>query len=305
MSQPTTINHTTVLGDDYILIWIDAFLTDRKAQNLSKHTLRFYKNSLKIFTDYCESQSVKNMNQITPNFLREFILFLDEKGHNSGGINVFFRSIKAFLNWYESEVDDFNNPIYKVKSPKVIQEPITGISKDEFEALLVACKQTKGFLGVRDYSIISVLMDTGVRAEELCNIELEDVNLPDGSIQIKQGKGRKPRFVFIGKSTRKQIRKYLKLRGKDGTYLFTNRSRERLVYSALRQIVRRLCTKAGIKDIGLHNFRRGFTLECLRNGMDLLTISRLLGHTNLTLLARYAKQTTVDLKDKYISVIDD
>lgn len=304
MSQPTVINHITILGDDYILIWIDAFLTDRKAQNLSKHTLRFYRNSLKTFTDYCDSQAVKNLNQITPNFLREFILYLENIGHNSGGINGFFRSVKAFLNFYESEVDDFKNPIHKVKTPKIIQEPITGINKDEFEALLVACKKTKGFLGARDYSIITVLMETGVRAQELCNIEIQDVNLLDGSIQIKQGKGRKPRFVFIGKSARKTIRKYLKLRGKEGNYLFINRSGERLVYSALRQIVRRLCTEAGIKGIGLHDFRRGFTLQCLRNGMDLLTISRLLGHTNLTLLARYAKQTSFDLKDKYISVID-
>ena len=63
-------------------------------------------------------------------------------------------------------------------------------------------------MGERDRTILMVLMDTGVRADELCNIQLEDINLIDNSILIKQGKGRKPRFVFIGKRTRKQIRKY-------------------------------------------------------------------------------------------------
>lgn len=308
MTTTRVIDHTinTILGDDNIYLWIDAFLQAKKSENLSKHSIRFYDKSLQVFTNYCNAQSVKNINQITPNFLRDFILYLESEGHNTGGINVFFRSIKAWLNWFEAEIEPENwkNPIHKVKPPKVIQEPLQGITKEEFNLLLSKCPKNT-FNGIRDSAILMVLMDTGIRAEELTNIKIQDISTIEGSISIVLGKGRKPRTVFIGSKTRKQIRKYLKYRGKDNAYLFINRDGVKLVYSALRQIVRRLCEQAEIKDVSLHDFRRGFTIESLRNGVDTLTLSRLLGHTNLNLLLRYAKQNTDDLQRSYKSVIDE
>lgn len=296
----------TVLGDDNIAVWVDAFLQAKKSENLSKHSIAFYDRSLKVFITYCDAQSVRNINQITPNFLRDFLVWLDSKGHNTGGINVFFRSLKAWLNWFENETepDNWKNPIHKVKPPKIIQEPIQGITRDEFDLLLSRCPKNV-FYGERDRTILMVLMDTGIRAEELTNIKTADVNLSDNSIVIPLGKGRKPRIVFVGATTRRQIRKYLKFRGGDGSYLFITHSGDKLIYSSLRQVIRRLCEQAEIKDVSLHDFRRAFTLESIRNGVDLLTLSRLLGHTSLNLLLRYAKQTTADLSNKYKSVVDD
>jgi integrase/recombinase XerD len=148
-------------------------------------------------------------------------------------------------------------------------------------------------------------MDTGVRAKELCNINLEDVNLADSSILIRQGKGRKPRYVFFGKRTRKQIRKWISLRGVEGKALFASRENERVSYTTLREIMRRLSLKVGIKTPSLHAFRRAFCLECLRKGMSEITIARLMGHTTTQLIGRYAKQTTVDLMNSYKSPLDD
>lgn len=303
MSQPIVKNQLTLLGDDYLEIWIQAFLSDRKAQNLTKGSLRFYRFNLDGFAAYCESQAVKKVSQITPNLLREFLLYLGDNGHKAGGIHGFYRSVRAFLKWYWDETEpDYKNPIEKVKAPKVAIEPIQGITKEEFETLVSVCD--KSFLGERDKAILMVLMDTGIRAAELCGIKLEDINLFENSILVSQGKGRKPRTVFIGKRTRKQIRKYLKLRGTDGIYLFTNRSEDPLVYIALREIIRRLCLQAGIKGISLHDFRRGFCLASLQAGVDLLTLSRIMGHSGLSLLSRYAKQSNSDIASIYKSVID-
>lgn len=306
MNTQQVKNHQILLGDDYLETWIQAFLVDRKAQGLTKHSIRFYQKNLNVFVDYLSSQEIKFISQISPNDIRDFILLLEEKGHNAGGIHVFYRSIKAFLRWYESEAEPENwkNPISKIKPPKLIVESLQGVTKEEFENLLGQCSNND-FMGERDKAILKTLLDTGVRANELCGIRLEDINLIENSIFILMGKGRKPRYVFFGKSTKKQIRKYLKYRGNQGIYLFTNRSGDKLIYTALRQILRRLCTKAEIKDISLHDFRRAFCLECLRKGIDLLTISRLMGHTTLQLLSRYARQEKTDLSNAYKSVIDE
>lgn len=226
---------------------MEAFLKERKSQNLAKGTIKYYKNNLLIFVDYLDNLEIKFIHQITPNIIRDFLLLLEERGHNSGGIHGYFRAIRAFLKWYwEEEEPDYSNPINKVKAPKNPVEPIQGITKDDFESLLDKC--TNDFLGERDKAILHVLYDTGIRANELCNITLEDVNFIDKSILIRMGKGRKPRFVFFGKSTKRQLRKFLRIK-KDSPYLFTNRSGDKLVYTALRQLVRRLALKSGLEGI--------------------------------------------------------
>ncbi len=108
-----------------------------------------------------------------------------------------------------------------------------------------------------------VLMDTGGRAAELCDIRIEDVGFD--SILIAQGKGRKPRTVFMGRRTRKQLRKYYR-EWKPQTYLFTNDEGDQLTYPALRQILRRLALRAGVPYASPHNFRGGYAIESLRRG---------------------------------------
>jgi len=104
---------------------------------LAKGTIRFYQNSLKGFTKYLDGQEVKFINQITPNLLRDFLLHLEETGHNSGGIHVFYRSVKVFLRWHWEEAEpEGKNPINKVKAPKNPEKSIQGITREEFDTLL-------------------------------------------------------------------------------------------------------------------------------------------------------------------------
>jgi len=90
--------------DEYILTWIEAFLIDRKARGCAKGTLEFYGFKLKLFTDYCKTQLVKNISQITPHLIRQYMLYLEEQDHNPGGRHAAFRALRAFLLWYEEEV---------------------------------------------------------------------------------------------------------------------------------------------------------------------------------------------------------
>jgi integrase/recombinase XerD len=308
MSQSSKIDQRTLLGDDYILIWVEAFLKERTAQNLAKGTVKFYKDKLSNFIKFLDSQEIKYITQITPNIIRDFLLVLEESGHNAGGVHAHFRVIRTWLRWYWDEVEpEGKNPISKVKAPRVPVEPIEGISNDDFDVMISACK-TNTFYGERDITILQVLLETGIRAKELLDLDIRDVNLMDSSIFIKKGKGRKPRMVFIGKKVRKQIRKWLKIRvidADDTNALFINRNEERMVYPTLRQILRRLALKANIKEPSPHDFRRAFCLECLRKGLSEITIARLMGHTTTQLIGRYAKQTMRDLGNSYKSILDD
>jgi site-specific recombinase XerD len=117
---------------------------------LSKGTIKFYKKKLRLFSQYCEGQAIQHITQITPQTLREYLVWLEQRGHNPGGIHAFYRAVKTFLFWWEDEIEleGWKNPIRRVKAPKVAIEPLQGLSTDNFQAMLETCdnKRDKAIL---------------------------------------------------------------------------------------------------------------------------------------------------------------
>jgi integrase/recombinase XerD len=283
--------------ETHLLTWIEAFLVDRKAQNLSKGTIEFYRHHLCLFTNFCDPQLVTQIDQLDPTLLRNYLIWLEEKGHNPGGISAAYRSLRAFLFWWENELEPagWKNPIRKVKSPKVALEPLDPVSLETVKAIIESCPKNS-FTGVRDQAIFLCLLDTGARASEFINLNLVDTNMITGEIQIHIGKGRKPRTVFIGKNSRKAIRQYLRLRSDRNPALWvTDDQNERLTYWGLKGMVKRRAILANVEVPQVHAFRRQFALSCLRSGMNVYSLQALMGHADLQVLKRYLKLTNPDL----------
>ena len=137
------------------------------------------------------------MTQITPALIRQYLFSLEDR-HNPGGIHGYYRTLRTFLYWWEEETEPegWRNPIRKVKAPKLAAQPLEGVDVEAVRAL------AKGAT-VRDTAILYALMDTGARAREFLDLNLSDVNQATGEILIRSGKGRKPRYVFIGRTARK------------------------------------------------------------------------------------------------------
>jgi len=286
--------------DDYIETWVDAFMMDRKAQNMATGTIYYYKWRLNEFVRYCETREVKRITQIDPTLLREFILILQDKGHNPGGVHMYYRVIKAFLRWWEFEVepDNWKNPIRKVKAPKNPVVPLNPVNIEDVKKMIEVCPKNN-FFGTRDRAIMLCLLDTGLRANELCSINMDDINLITGEIHILVGKGKKSRYAFLGSKARKAVRSYLKYHPVNIEALWLNRERERLEYWSLDGIMRRRAKEANVPHPALHSFRRWFALTCLRAGMDAFSLQELMGHADLQVLKRYLKQTSPDLKNAH------
>jgi integrase/recombinase XerD len=276
---------------------LDEFYLDRRAQGLTVGSVQFYHHNLKIFLAYCESQDITGMEQLTPVLLRQFLLLLETEGHSPGGRHTFYRSIRAFLNWFEQEYEpeEWHNPIKRVPPPKVPQEQLAPVELSTVQKLTDQCEKGT-FTGTRDKAIFLVLLDTGARAHEFLAVDLAEIDFIRGSILIKRGKGGKARTVFVSKNTRKALRAYLHQRNDDNPALWVTDEFERLTYWGLIDIIRRRAESAGIKRPSLHSFRRAFALNCLRNGMDIYSLQRLMGHAGLAVLMRYLKQTDEDLQ---------
>lgn len=274
-----------------------SFLIDRRARHLSNGTVKFYQEKLNNFYLWLKDNDVNNMEELTAGKIREYILHL-EKTHNPGGVHAHWRSIKAFLLWYEREYDliDWVNPIKKVTPPKVRNEPIEGIPMINVLRMVDVC-DPHTFTGVRDIAILRALVDTGLRRTEFCNLRIMDLNMDNGEIKVIGGKGDKGRTVVVGPTARRDIIRYMRWRkSRDPRdFLWVSNSGIGLRPDGLREILRRRADQACVEIPSPHDFRRTFALECLRNGMDLVQLMRLMGHTSTSVLQRYLALQTDDL----------
>lgn len=294
--------NTEILGDDGIVEWSESFILDRKIQNMSPGTIHFYKSKLKLFHEYREIIVIDHISQITPNIIRNYLIYLNEKGHNPGGTHACYRVLKTFLLWWERETEPegWKNPIHKVKAPRLAVKPLEPVSITQVKALIQTCN-TQDFYDLRDKAIFLFLLDTGARAAETCEVNLEDIDLQNGSVLIRSGKGRKPRTVFLGKKSKRALRVYIKSRVKPNklnpdSALWVTQKESRLTYWGLNQILRRRAKKINIEKPSPHDFRRAFALNFLRNGGDIYSLQHLMGHADLQVLRRYLAQTTDDLQ---------
>jgi site-specific recombinase XerD len=294
--QQTTIDKTVA---EFLGVWLEAFLIDRRSQNLSPKTLKYYRINLETFSRYCETQAVSTLEQVSPDVLRRFLIWLEETGHNAGGAHGHYRAVRAFLIWYEqeNEPENWRNPIRKVKPPKVGKEILEPVSLETVSALLENCGAD--FYGMRDKALLLFLLDTGARASEVSAMNVKDVNVVTGEALIQHGKGDKARKVYLGVKSRKAIRSYLRIRTDGGAALFVGKTRERLTYDGIRQVIERRVKSAKVGPVTCHSFRRAFAINCLRAGMNIYTLKELMGHEDLQVLQRYLKVTEADAESAH------
>jgi site-specific recombinase XerD len=279
---------------------LQEFLLDRQVANASAGTLRFYQQKLEPFLDYLTSHGITAPDELTAGHLRCFMLSLQQAGHTPGGQHAFFRAIRAFLYWLEREGELSANPIRRLRPPRVPEQLLDPVSLDDVRAMLGACDR-QSELGCRDRAVILALLDTGARASEMIALNMEDVDLRTGTVLVRCGKGRKPRATFLGARSQRVMIRYLRYRrtAMAGDPLWSTNEGKRLSYSGLRDILRRRARAAGVPAPTLHAFRRGFAILSLRNGADVYSLQRLLGHSSLQVLRRYLKQTRADLHEAH------
>lgn len=248
------------------------------AAGCAPSTVLWYTKKLGKFRHYIELNEIE-LGAVTADDIRKYLLWLQENGHNPGGVHGHFRALRAFYHWCEQEFD-YTSPIRKVKPPKVRIEPMRRVTSEEVEALLEVCTSK------RDKAAILMLYDTGCRAGELLGLNRADVT-PDGQVLLRKTKNGMARYVFPGQKTRRALRAYLRERRDKNGALFATKSGYRLTYSGLRGILQRLARRAGIRCPSPHEFRRAYASEMLSAGCYIVTLRRLMGHSSTAVLERY------------------
>jgi len=220
-------------------------------------------------------------------------------------------SIKTFLAWCSRDravyADFFEESTAReIRRPKMPYVIIETFSQQQIRALLLACDDEENArTRAKASAIIHTLVGTGIRAQECCNLKLSDVHLEDGeaSIKIVQGKGSRDRRIPLGPITRRKLAHWIETWRADqprSAPLFTNRHGvEGLSVPGLQQLMERLGTRAKIEGVRCspHSLRHTFACECIKRGMSVYNVSKLLGHASVVMTERYLRSLGADFDE--------
>jgi len=299
---------------------LDTYQTLARTEGKSPNTIRIYVTSLGILQRFLERKGYStDVTRIGPEEIREFISYLQntrafmehpftgpqQKGLTGHTINCYLRAIRAFWSWLMTEELIEANPFDKINVPKPPKKVIMPFSEDQLHALLGVI-DTKSPIGLRDWTIIITLLDTGIRVTELTELKLENVNLVQRCLKIR-GKGNKERIVPVGVSVQRALAKYINKYRPNPIYplsdnLFLNRDGMPLTPNRIQSIIERYALKAKIQGVRAspHTFRHTFAISYLRNGGDVFTLQRILGHETLDMVRNYVNLTQYDLQEAHL-----
>jgi site-specific recombinase XerD len=324
-------------------------------EHLQFRTREGYKQRLEEFVAWSATQGIA-LEQINNNVVQRFIEHIRET-HTSHyyqrpvvstyTLANYTRNIRSFLHWclaeeaYEQYVKA--SQVKKIKMVKVVKTVIETFTTEQLQALFSACeKEFEESLRVRDHAILAMLLDTGIRASELCTLTLTNVHLDTNDPYIKVlGKGQKEREVGLGTQSRLALLKYLKMfreaevrleieqdihaasvlkkreitaherrhmtqRFREKTPVFVTRYHKRFTVNGLEKIIDRLSAWAHVKGVRCspHTFRHTYAVNYLLNGGDLFKLSLLMGHEDVEVTQVYLRTVKSREARRGLSVLD-
>ncbi len=270
------------------------FIYECEVRKYSKRTNKSYKNNVELFLNYIDKQlAIKELDNITSQHIKMYISYLYKKDRKETYINSILKSFRAFFKYCFAEDYIKINPTEKVHWAKEKTTIINTFSNEEVKRMLEVYKWDN-YLNARNKTIIAMLFDTGVRCSELCDILISDIR--DNYISVR-GKGKKERYVAITPILQKHLIKYERFKSfyfEDHNIKYNNYFLSRTGRPLTKEAVERIVRYAGIEgDIRAeircspHTCRHFFAQAQLINSLDVYSLSRILGHENITITKRY------------------
>ena len=289
---------------------------------LSPGTQRWYLKRLELFCSWCAEQGVE-LEHLKRKHLATYLDQLKTTPSKATGrilsshtVHGHARALRAFLNFCAKDEDlqhVLSSPAVKnVPMPRLEKKIIETLTDEQINAMFAACdKEFLPHLVVRDRAILSVLLDTGIRASELCGLTLDCVFLKQEDAHIRvHGKGDKWREVGLGAESRQALHRYIsrhRPKVKD-IHVFIGRFHEPMQFDALKQLLYRLRDLAGLEKsvrVNAHIWRHTYAMRYLKNGGDVYKLSRLMGHEHVGITELYLKALRQrDARQTGISVLD-
>jgi len=291
------------------------YFTDHlpRLRGSSPHTIHSYRDSLVLLLRFLSGQRGKVITQldltdIDPPGILAFLSYLEKERKNRVPTrNVRLSAIHAFFHFVATrnpEHLELAQRVLGIPFKRAQQRVIDYLEYEEIDSILKAIDRTAG-RGARDYALLATMFNTGARVQEIADLRVRDLQLVK-PFQVRLfGKGKKERYCPIWPQTATVLRAFCKagdLESQPEAHVFVNHRGAPLSRFGIRHILGKCFVRAGDdapnlrkKRLHPHSMRHSTAVALLKSGVDLSTISHLLGHASPTTTSRYAK---VDLEMK-------
>jgi site-specific recombinase XerD len=295
---------------------IQGFFLTQQARGLSTHTIQDYTNTLTRFRKHLEKDYL--MEQITA---RHIEIFLASQTHlKKKTLLNYHTGLAALWTWAVKEKIAAEHVPHEVPPPKPEEIQVVPYNEAEVRAMLNSLHRSRKYrrpgkkfsdhaltFPERNRAMILLLVDTGLRAEELCNIKLHELDKRNQRIRIF-GKGAKERFVSFSSRTHQALWRYLTTRPEiqPNDPLFVTENGRAFKRGRLLKMLKNIGNRSGVTGVTIHRFRHTFAIQYLRNHGDPYTLQKMLGHSDLKMVKRYLAiaQADVEAAHRLASPVD-
>ena len=270
-------------------------------KNLSQNTLESYKNDLSKFRNFLEKNN-KSVLKADHFLILSFLSFLLDKGFSSKTVSRNISSLKSFFKYLISVEHIKINPMLNIDAPKSGLFLPTTLTVEETQQILDAPNELRA-IEMRDKAMLYTLYATGMRISELISLNMHNVDLIRGSVQVI-GKGGKERLIPLTNDSINMIKKYLteareKLsKGKDHNNIFVSTHGKQISRHSFWHRIKAYLKKVDVKkEVHPHTLRHAFATHMLNNGADLRSVQLLLGHSDLATTQIYTHVAQAEVKN--------
>ncbi|MGM0612818.1 MAG: tyrosine-type recombinase/integrase [Bacteroidota bacterium] len=275
----------------------------------SEHTIKAYGRDLHEYADYIQQSYGKiTLESHTHLIIRSWLSYLLAQGLQAKTVSRKMSSLKSFFKYCLQNEYISHNPTSKLKPLKIPQRLPVFVQEKEMQKLFTEADFKDNFFGIRDYTILNLLYNTGMRVSELVKLKVQDINTGNRSLKVL-GKRNKERIIPVNDYMMNTLKTYLQERDQflldknvhpSENWLFLSSQGKKpypkLIYSIVKKYLEQVST---IDKKSPHVLRHTFATHLLSHGADLNAIKELLGHANLAATQVYTHSTIDQLKSIY------
>jgi integrase/recombinase XerD len=284
---------------------LEAYLIYLRAKGYTEGTITWQKSHLTRFISYLKKEKISNWSTIQTEHIEAYLSYIKRRYSLSCRTRqAHLSAINGLFSYLLGQGIVFDHPSKSLKPPKEgVNLPKILTPEEVMQILLTPNIRTP--IGLRDRAILELFYSSGLRRQELANLNVNDLDLERGFLRINQGKNRKDRVVPVGDMACKLLEAYLKMvrwwfqRDIHENALFLDSQKgRRLNKNTVAAIVTRIVQQSGItKKVSPHTFRHTMATHMLKNDADIRHIQAILGHASLTTTEIYTHLEIEDLKE--------
>jgi len=307
-------SHTADDNDPQGMLYLATrYMEHLRVRNYSEQTIYGKVKTLRYFRVFCEQIGITQARQVTRAVVLNYQSYLYHYRKLSSGTALtvstqkhWLGGVSEFFSWMTRDGHILFNPASDLEMPRrEFRLPKNIFTAAEVEAVLNVA-DVGDPVGIRNRAITEMLYSSGLRRQELCNLNMGDLDFDRGLVRVDQGKGKKDRFVPVGERAVKWVEKYLAdVRPRlcpsiNEAALFLNNEGRRMSGNVLGRVVSEMIGKAQIGKRGsCHLFRHTFATLLLEAGCDVRYVQEMLGHVSIETTAIYTHVAVRALKDAH------